>query len=48
MAERSKQQLDALPTDPAGAIRALPDYDFMTPEARQQFQELLDMLQQQS
>ena len=29
------------------AIRALTDYDFMTPEARQLFQELLDMLQQQ-
>jgi uncharacterized protein with von Willebrand factor type A (vWA) domain len=47
MAERRLQQLDALPNDPAGAIRALTDYDFMTPEARQQFQELLDMLQQQ-
>ena len=47
MAERRLQQLDALPKDPASAIRALTDYDFMTPEARQQFQELLDMLQQQ-
>jgi uncharacterized protein with von Willebrand factor type A (vWA) domain len=47
MAARRLQQLDALPQDPAGAIRALTDYDFMTPEARQQFQELLDMLQQQ-
>jgi uncharacterized protein with von Willebrand factor type A (vWA) domain len=47
MAERRLQQLDALPKEPAAAIRALTDYDFMTPEARQQFQELLDMLQQQ-
>ena len=47
MADRRLQQLDALPKDPAAAIRALTDYDFMTPEARQQFQELLDMLQQQ-
>ncbi len=47
MADRRLQQLDALPQDPAGAIRALTDYDFMTPEARQQFQELLEMLQQQ-
>ena len=47
MAERRLQQLDALPKDPAAAIRALTDYDFMTPEARQQFQELLAMLQQQ-
>ena len=47
MTERRLQQLDTLPKDPAAAIRALTDYDFMTPEARQQFQELLDMLQQQ-
>jgi uncharacterized protein with von Willebrand factor type A (vWA) domain len=47
MTDRRLQQLDALPNDPAAAIRALTDYDFMTPEARQQFQELLDMLQQQ-
>ncbi len=47
MANRRLEQLDALPKDPAGAIRALTDYDFMTPEARQLFQELLDMLQQQ-
>src|SRR3954470_13106253 len=47
MANRRLEQLDALPKDPAGAIRALQDYDFMTPEARQLFQELLDMLQQQ-
>ncbi|MBW3634429.1 MAG: VWA domain-containing protein [Chloroflexi bacterium] len=47
MAQRRLQQLDSLPKDPAAAIRALTDYDFMTPEARQQFQELLDMLQQQ-
>ena len=47
MAERRLRQLDTLPEEPAAAIRALTDYDFMTPEARQQFQELLDMLQQQ-
>jgi uncharacterized protein with von Willebrand factor type A (vWA) domain len=47
MAERRLQQLDALSDDPPGAIRGLTDYDFMTPEARQQFQELLEMLQQQ-
>jgi uncharacterized protein with von Willebrand factor type A (vWA) domain len=47
MAQRRLEQLDALPQDPAGAIRGLTDYDFMSPEARQQFQELLDMLQQQ-
>ena len=47
MVGKHLQLLDALPQDPAGAIRALQDYDFMVPEARQQFQELLDMLQQQ-
>ena len=47
MTEKRLQQLDALPKDPAAAIRALTDYDFMSPEARQQFQDLLDMLQQQ-
>lgn len=47
MADRRLQHLDALPRDPASAIRSLTDYDFMIPEARQQFQELLDMLQQQ-
>ena len=47
MAERRLQQLDELPQDPPGAIRSLVDYDFMTPEARQKFQELLEMLQQQ-
>ena len=47
MAERRLKQLDALPDDPPGAIRGLTDYDFMSPEARQQFQDLLDMLQQQ-
>jgi uncharacterized protein with von Willebrand factor type A (vWA) domain len=47
MAQRRLQQLDELPKDPPGATRALTDYDFMTPEARQQFQELVAMLQQQ-
>lgn len=47
MAARRLHQLDELPRDPAGAIRALTDYDFMVPEARQMFQELLEQLQQQ-
>ncbi|MDP9362723.1 MAG: VWA domain-containing protein [Chloroflexota bacterium] len=47
MAARKLEQLDALPSDPAGAIQGLNDYDFMDPGARQQFQELLAMLQQQ-
>ncbi len=44
---RKLEQLDRLPDDPAGAIRELNDYEFMDPEARRQFQELLAMLQQQ-
>ena len=47
MAERKRNQLDRVPDDPAGAIRALRDYEFMVPEAYDQFRELLQMLQQQ-
>src|SRR4051794_2095160 len=47
MAEQKKQQLDQLPKDVPGQIKELTDYDFMDPEARQQFQDLLDMLKQQ-
>jgi len=47
IAARRLEQLDALPDDPGGAIRALNDYEFMDHEARQQFQDLLAMLQQQ-
>ncbi|MBX6341363.1 MAG: VWA domain-containing protein, partial [Thermomicrobiaceae bacterium] len=47
MAARNRQQLDSLPSDPAGRIKGLTDYDFMDPGARQQFQDLLAMLQQQ-
>ena len=47
MAARRQQQLDALPEDPGGKIRELNDYDFLDPEARQQYQDLLASLQQQ-
>lgn len=47
MAERKLEQLHNLPEDPAGQIRALQDYEFMDPEARQKFQELMEQLQQQ-
>ena len=47
MASQKRQQLDQLPDDMPGQIRGLQDYDFMDPDARQQFQELLDMLKQQ-
>ena len=39
--------LDALPESTAGALRELKEYDFIDPEARRKFQELLDMLNQQ-
>jgi len=46
-AQRKQEFLDGLPQDPAGQIKELQDYDFMDPAAREQFQELLAMLQQQ-
>ncbi len=47
MADQKREQLDQLPKDMAGQIKELQDYDFMSPDARQQFQDLLDMLKQQ-
>jgi uncharacterized protein with von Willebrand factor type A (vWA) domain len=47
MAAQKQQQLDQLPDSLGGAVRELQDYDFMDQEARQKFQELLEMLQQQ-
>jgi uncharacterized protein with von Willebrand factor type A (vWA) domain len=46
-AQRSKEKLDSLPESLGGAIQELQEYDFMDPEARRKFQELLDMLKQQ-
>ncbi len=47
MARRHLEQLDHLPSDVGGRISSLREYDFMDPEARRQFEELLQMLQQQ-
>lgn len=47
MANRHREQLDSLPPDLAGQVKGLKEYDFMDPDARQQFQDLLDSLQQQ-
>ncbi|MBV8083640.1 MAG: VWA domain-containing protein [Chloroflexi bacterium] len=48
MAQRKQHQLDMLPEDPAGQIKELSEnYEFMDQQARQKFQELLDMLKQQ-
>ncbi|MCS7246558.1 MAG: VWA domain-containing protein [Thermomicrobium sp.] len=47
MAQQKLEFLDRLPPDPAGRIRALSDYEFLDPEARRKFQELLAALQRQ-
>jgi len=46
-AQRSQETLDGLPEGLGGVVKELSDYDFMDPEARQKFQELLDALKQQ-
>ena len=47
MADRKRQQLQELPEDVPGRLKGLSEYDFMDNEAREKFQELLQMLQQQ-
>jgi uncharacterized protein with von Willebrand factor type A (vWA) domain len=44
---RREQRLDALPPDPAGQLRELQQYDFVDPEAKRKFEELLNSLRQQ-
>ncbi len=44
---KKKQTLDDLPKDTGGQLRKLSDYEFMDNEARQEFQELMQMIQQQ-
>ncbi|MBX3029436.1 MAG: VWA domain-containing protein [Chloroflexi bacterium] len=44
LAARRQERLDALPTDIGERIRALRDYDFLEPDARQRFEALLDRL----
>ena len=46
-AQRNTDTLDSLPNSPGGQIQQLQDYDFMDPEARDKFNELLDALKQQ-
>jgi uncharacterized protein with von Willebrand factor type A (vWA) domain len=45
-AAQRRRALDTLPADPAGRVRRLQDYDFMDPEARRLFEELLQSLRQ--
>lgn len=46
VAGKRREQLDALPRDPAGAIRELQGYEFMDQGAEQAFQRLLEELKQ--
>ncbi|MEA2843476.1 MAG: hypothetical protein QOJ69_1147, partial [Actinomycetota bacterium] len=46
MAER-RMELDLLPPDLAGQVRALEEYDFVSPEAARRFEELMDHLREQ-
>ena len=47
VAAERQMQLDLLPPDLAGQVRALQEYEFTSSEAREQFDELLDRLRQQ-
>jgi uncharacterized protein with von Willebrand factor type A (vWA) domain len=44
---RREQALDAIPPDPAGRLRDLQQYEFVSPEAKQKFEDLLNALRQQ-
>jgi uncharacterized protein with von Willebrand factor type A (vWA) domain len=47
MAQEKQQQLDQLPPDLGGKMRALEQYEFLEPEAQQRFNQLRDRLKQQ-
>ncbi|MGI8929659.1 MAG: hypothetical protein ACR2H0_09400, partial [Candidatus Limnocylindrales bacterium] len=47
LAAKRQKQLESLPGDIGGRIRALSDYDFMEPDARERFDALLERLRQQ-
>jgi len=46
IADKNAQFLDALPSDPAGKVKALQDYEFVSPEAQAKFEELREQLRQ--
>ncbi len=48
LAEKRRETLKNLTQDPAEQIKALNDYDFMDPEARRKFQELMDELKKRA
>ncbi|MDQ6772184.1 MAG: VWA domain-containing protein [Candidatus Dormibacteraeota bacterium] len=47
LAKQHRKQLDNLPDDLGGRVRALRNYDFMDEGAREKFEKLLEQLQQQ-
>ncbi len=47
MARKRLEQLDHLPPDVGGRVKELREYDFINPDAREQFEQLMQMLQQQ-
>jgi uncharacterized protein with von Willebrand factor type A (vWA) domain len=47
VATQRKAELDRLPEDVGGRVKALRDYEFVDDEARQKFEELLKQLQEQ-
>jgi uncharacterized protein with von Willebrand factor type A (vWA) domain len=47
VADEKQMELDLLPPDLAGQVRALQQYEFTSSEAREQFEELMEKLRQQ-
>jgi uncharacterized protein with von Willebrand factor type A (vWA) domain len=47
VAQERRLQLDMVPPDLAGQVKALQDYEFTSSEARERFDELMDKLRQQ-
>jgi uncharacterized protein with von Willebrand factor type A (vWA) domain len=47
IASRRQRQLQDLPPDVGGRIRALEEYDFLEPEARERFNEIVERLRRQ-
>ncbi|HEX4905054.1 MAG TPA: VWA domain-containing protein [Acidimicrobiales bacterium] len=47
VADDKRMQLDLMPPDLAGMVRELSEYEFTSPEAREQFEELMEQLKQQ-
>src|SRR3712207_2211393 len=46
-ARLAEAELDALPQDTAGAVRALKDYDWRSAEARQAYEQIQDLLRRE-